>query len=194
MKTVPTILGILFVLLLSGCWDNRTSKQEMLDAENVDKQQQQYAKTQPIPFFDYSRERQVYVQIYQARNRAVATHSVWRGDMSVIEGDCPSIGFPIPYDVQLSNPLKIAQQYIAGGYANGIVEQPEPNGLYSSKTTSATWVMCVVLDQGMAKIVPVYVEGKVTAYPYPVKVDYEKNRVVKAEDASPSVVITERNE
>lgn len=189
MRLQTIILFILTIALMTitGC-----SGQESADAEAVDLQQAQYAKTQPIPWFDYSRERNVYTQIYQARNKNVATHTVWRGSMSVIEGDCPSIGFPIPYDVQLTNPLKVAR-FNAGVVAGvwDVVEQAEPNGMFSSKTTAATWVMCAISDQGTAKMMPVYVEGKVTTYPYPVNVDYEKNRVYKADMAKPSVVITE---
>jgi hypothetical protein len=95
--------------------------------------------------------------------------------MSVIEGDCPSIGFGIPYDVSLTNPL----QYVGSGGA--VIEQAEPNGLFASKSTSATWVMCTDAAGGIA---PIYVEGKVTVYPYPVRVDYNSNRVFKSGDAT----------
>jgi len=171
------------MLLVASC---KEGNQEFRDADQVDNQQAQYAKVHPIPYFDHSRERAVYTQIYQARNKSVATHTVWRGDMSIIEGDCPSIGFPIPYDVQLTNPLRTVK-----GYQSIVaVEQAEPNGMFSSKTTAATWVMCVVMDQGTAKTVPVYVEGRVTAYPYPVVVNYDLNRVTKMPESKPSVVIT----
>ena len=179
---------LLFIMItFIGCVDIPSVQQEMIDIEKVNRQQEQYAQTQPVPFFNHSRERSVYTQIYQARNKAVTTHTVWRGNMSIIEGDCPSIGFPIPYDVQLINPEK--QTYIG---SSAIIKQAEPNGMFSSKTTAATWIMCTFMDQGVVKMMPVYVEGKVTTYPYPVTVDYENNRVFKANiDGKPSVIITE---
>ena len=64
------------------------------------------------------------------------------------------------------------------------VEQAEPNGIYASKNTAATWVMCAG-DAGQME--PIYIETKVTVYPYPVSVDYETNRVVKAGTASVTV-------
>ena len=183
---------MLALLTLIGCVDTSSFKQEMTDAKDVNEQQEQYAKTQPVPKFGYSRERAIYSQIYQARNKNIATHTVWRGNTSIIEGDCPSIGFPIPYDVQLTNPEKITLLKLGrmDDYVEGVVEQAEPNGLFSSKTTAATWVMCAVEDQGIIKMTPTYVEGKVTAYTYPVNVDYETNRVHKAHGAKPSVIIT----
>ena len=98
--------------------------------------------------------------------------------MGTVEGDCASIGFGIPYDTSLTNPL----QKTYGGNGNvTTIEQAEPNGLFASKATSATWVMCV--GDGGA-IEPVYVESKVTVYPYPVKVNYSTNRVTKSGSAS----------
>jgi len=149
------------------------------DRHRVNSQQEQYSVAQPIPSFDFSLERQVAIQLYEARNHEVATHTVWRGDTSVIEGDCPSIGYPLPYDVQLTNPLKRAYNG-----ASVAIEQAEPNGLYSSKNSVATWVRCVI----DGRQVPVYVEGKVTAYPLPVEVDYDTNRVVPL-DGKPSKLL-----
>ena len=51
------------------------------------------------------------------------------------------------------------------------------NGIFASKNTAATWVMC--LGKG-GTVEPVYVETKVTVYPGPVKVDYETNRVTRS--------------
>ena len=38
-------------------------------------------------------------------------------------------------------------------------------------------------------IEPIYIESKVTVYPYPVKVDYDKNRVTKAGKSSVNIKI-----
>jgi len=155
-----------------------------IEAEKVDKQQSQYAKSQPIPFFNFSLERHLLIELYRIRNQRVATHSVWRSITGVIEGDCPSITFGLPYDTSLTSPLKaVAEDTVHGWTKPSLtsVDQPEPNGIYPSKNTSATWVFCV--GEGGA-LDPVYVETKVTAYPYPVHVDYETNRVTKAGKSS----------
>jgi len=65
-----------------------------------------------------------------------------------------------------------------------VVEQAEPNGIFASKNTQATWVMCAG-EVGM--IEPVYVETKVTVYPYPVNVDYTKNTVLKSGKATVTI-------
>jgi hypothetical protein len=99
---------------------------------------------------------------------------VWRSDYGMIEGECTSMGYGLPYDTSLTNPL---QSYGSTTYALTSIGQAEPNGVFASTNTAATWVMCIG-NTGM--IEPHYVESKVTVYPYPVKVDYEMNRVVKA--------------
>lgn len=158
-----------------------------LASGNIDEQMrtglEAQAASQPVPVFNWSLERHLIIQLYQLRNQTAATHSVWRSDRGMVEGDCASIGFGIPYDTSLTNPL-MATDEDPEGYdkaALTTIEQAEPNGVFASKNTAATWVMCAG-DGGM--IEPVYVETKVTVYPYPVSVDYNKNRVTKAGAAS----------
>lgn len=174
-------LGLIVVFAMGA--DECRGKQEARDQELTSSQQTHLRRVHPLPWFDYSRELEIYTQIYKARNRSVATHTVWRSDFGMIEGDCPSIGFPVPYDVQVTNPLQVI-----GGHSGGpaVVEQAEPNGLFSSKATSATWIPCAGDD---GSIFPIYVESKVTCYPYLVEIDYSNNRVVKTKGAKPSVSI-----
>lgn len=166
---VTTIIGLLFCV---GCFE---SSQEDKDKKSVQKQQSQYAKRQPVPAFDWSLERHLVSELYKIRNKKVATHAVWRSDYGTVEGDCPCLGYGLPYDISLTNPLQ-ADWYSnqGGGVA---IEQAEPNGIFASKNTAATWVMCVGQS---GQIEPVYVESKVTIYPGPVKVDYATNRVVRS--------------
>ena len=169
---------ILSVLLVTPAFSAGTNK-AIAEIQRVNSQQEQYATVQPVPFFDFSLERDKVIQLYQIRNSRVATHTVWRSEMGTIEGDCPSEGFGIPYGVSLTNPLQIGD---AAHQVNiAVVEQAEPNGLFASKNTTATWVMCI--GQGGSQE-PHYVETKVTVYPYPVKVDYDRNRVTRAGEAS----------
>jgi hypothetical protein len=177
--------AIIAVLLMAGC-DRQLQQStgvEARDSQRVAQQQSQYEKGQPIPAFDWSLERHLVIALYNVRNQKAATHSVWRSDRGMIEGDCPSYGYGIPYDTSLTNPLVATDIDLDGeehSYQGGAltsIEQAEPNGIFASKNTAATWVMCL----GQAgDIEPVYVETKVTVYPGPVSVDYENNRVTRS--------------
>lgn len=163
----------LLTLLLVACAPSQPSQRQQEKAV-VDRQQQAYLLAQPVPTFDYSLERDRITQLYQARMGAVQTWSVWRSQTGMVEGDCASSGYPLPYGVQLTAPEVMSGTNCNCGYE--VVPQAEPNGLFTNGITSnGTWVFCV-LDGSVA---PVYVEDFVTVYPYPVEVDYEANRVVR---------------
>lgn len=176
--STPIILATLMAVCNACDQSDIKSSQAAKETKAVERQQSQYAKGQPIPAYDWSLERDLLIQLYGLRNQKAATHTVWRSDMGVIEGDCASYGFSLPYDTSLTNPSRALWEEVDDGtgigIASAVVGQAEPNGIFSSTNTSATWVMCV----GTAgQLNPVYVEAKVTVYPGPVTVDYETNRV-----------------
>lgn len=181
---VSAVLAGVFISTQAFAWGSET--QEQKDREAVQRQQAQYAKAQPIPFFDWSLERELVIKLYVLRNQKVATHSVIRSDYGMVEFDCPSMGYGIPYDTSLTNPLTTSNEDQDGYEKQALtsIGQSEPNGVYASTNTSATWVMCIG-DGGALE--PVYFEGKVSVFPFPVSVDYDKNRVKKA--GKPSVTI-----
>ena len=179
MRYITYTVLLIVAIVIAGCkaGDETT---ESRDSKRVQQQQSQYEKGQPLPAFDWSLERHLVIELYKVRNQKAATHSVWRSDRGWIEGDCPSYGYGIPYDTSLTNPLVATDIDLQGdehhyqGGALTSIEQAEPNGVFASKNTAATWVMCL----GEAgTIEPVYVETKVTVYPGPVVVDYDRNRV-----------------
>lgn len=176
-KTV--LVGGVCALALTAAACEPSVTTESRDAKRVAQQQSQYSIGQPIPVFNWSLERHLVIELYRVRNQKAATHSVWRSDRGWVEGDCPSYGYGIPYDTSLTNPLLATDEDASGFDKSALVaiEQAEPNGIFASKNTAATWVMCL----GEAgNIEPIYVETKVTVYPGPVSVDYAENRVTRS--------------
>jgi hypothetical protein len=180
------LLFIPMIGLLAACLPEETASDK--EAQAVNRQQAQMAIAQPVPAYDWSLERDLLIQLYNIRNQEVTTYSVWRSDYGLIEGDCRSMGFGMPFDTSLTNPLVQDRRIFGAGSeagarhaSYGVVEQAEPNGIFASKNTAATWVFCVG-DGG--RIEPHYVESKVTVYPGPVNVDYENNRVTRAGEAT----------
>ncbi|MFI5296559.1 MAG: hypothetical protein ACHREM_00555 [Polyangiales bacterium] len=161
----------LFVMLAAfgacGADADCTSSEER-DSSKVDDQQKVYATAQPIPTFKWSQDRDNLIQIYKMKNEARTTYAVVRAAGT---GDvlwyCQSVGFPIPADTQLTNPLQRS-------YESAVIEQPEPNGLFSSKHTDGTYVLCVEPD---GTVSPQYTESKVEVFSRPVKID-ESGKVV----------------
>lgn len=166
-------LGVVLIglLVVVGCWgkaDNANTRDNAI----VDQQQELYQQNQPLPFFNFSMPRDVFIQIYEARNEARQTYSVFRSALGTVTFQCSSIGFPIPADTQLTNPDQITQRYFnnngSGSNIDGVVEQPEPDGLYASHNTHGTYVLCVRPD---GQVAPHYTEDEVTTWPYVVTID-----------------------
>lgn len=175
--------GMLGLLTMAGACDPAPQSAAQREAATVNRQQGQYAIAQPVPVYDYSLERDLLIQLYNVRNQKVSTHSVWRSDYGLVEGDCTSMGYGLPYDTSMTNPSLAVWNSRAsqGAFAGVTIGQPEPNGVFASTNTSATWVFC--LNQA-GIIEPLYVESKVTVYPGPVEVDYDNNRVTRAGEAT----------
>ena len=101
------VLLLLFICTVSCSIPDSAATKE---TKAVLKQQGQFAKGQPVPAFDWSLERDLMIQLYTLRNAKVSTHTVWRSDYGMIEGDCTSIGYGLPYDTSLTNPLMTTDQ------------------------------------------------------------------------------------
>ena len=155
------IMLAILAMFTFGCeWEGG---QEAEDRKIVENQQDHYAKVQPLPFYDYSIPRDIVIQIYNVvTQEARSTYTVIESITGETKFHGPSLGYGIPADVQLTNPLKPAFPW----RDSGIIEQAEPNGLFSSKNTDGTWVLFV--DKN-GDITPVYTEHKVTTFPYAVK-------------------------
>lgn len=167
MKTrVVKVLLLLLVAILtvaSSCDGSEpTAEKDM--AEQVNRQQAHYARVQPIPWFDYSLERYLMIQLYVARNNAVATWSyVWNDFLGIATFSCPSIGYPIPGGSELDNPLQVVEHT---HYWATTIGQAEPNGLFPPGTSAGTYIMCLNPD---GTVGPVYMEPNVQTYPYPME-------------------------
>ncbi len=71
-----------------------------------------------------------------------------------------SIGYPIPYATQFTNPEK-TEYRSGGGYTT--LPQADPNGLFSPAAAEGSWVM---LANPQGKPTVVYVEPRVIALPF----------------------------
>jgi len=100
MKTESTnttktniLINIFFCFLitffLSAC--NTSISQETKNLKKVNMKQ-----TQPVNTFDQSFEHRLITTLYNLRSKRVVTHTVWRSDSGLIEGNCSSIGYGIP--------------------------------------------------------------------------------------------------
>lgn len=172
-------LFFLLVFIVTTASECYPPDSETEDNDRVNDQQQIYADVQPIHVYDWSLERSLINQLYDIRNQPISTYTVFMSFGSPFYV-CPSIGYPIPYSNSLTNPLQ------ATGYQNQTtIAQAEPNGIFPSENTAATWVFCVDTN---GDITPVYVEDNVVTFPFAVRiVDGEISPVDVNQQSSVSV-------
>lgn len=168
MKKILFALFVLMMFILTSCTFGS-------DTSAIEQSQQKEAinaiiQNQPIPDLGgYSFERQIVIETYLARNNTIATYAYMISmDGKIIE-ICPSIGYPIPYSTQLSNPERVDSYNYSITLPN-----PEPNGLYPPGDAAATLVQCVQPD---GKVSPVYIEWYVLAFPYRIQSDFQLQQV-----------------
>lgn len=149
---------IVMAIMLSSC--SATEQALRTESQQQGRGVLTIVNNQPVPDLNgYSWEREILRQTYVARNSKVATYTYitnLNGDLIEI---CPSLGYPIPYSTQMTNP----QVYVANG---GTLPQPEPNSLYPPSDAAATLVACVNAE---GQISPAYVEQDVMAFPFRVE-------------------------
>ena len=161
-KSILLSLGLVVAFVLVAC-------SEREQAQYAERKQQgagvlAIVQNQPIPNLGgYSFERQIMIETYLARNNTISTFAyLFTFDGKIVE-ICPSIGYPIPYSTQLSNP------YDEYGRAN-----PEANSLYPPSDAAATLVQCVNADGSVS---PTYIEDNVMAFPYRIKSDFAFEKI-----------------
>lgn len=173
---IALLVAAAMAFTLSGCIEDATES----ESNAVDRQQDAYGKYQPVPFFEWSPQRQLWIDFYKAQNETAGTWSYissWDGQ---VKFETPSQGYPTPMDTQLTNPLKV--QYSSSG---AVVAQAEPNGLFTSANTDGTIIMATNTDGTLS---PIYTELKVTCFPFPVKL--VNGMWVRVKDAQPSIKLT----
>lgn len=117
-----------------------------------------------MPAITNFREKRLMKQILEQRDQSsFITHTYLFSEVTgKLTPFCDSIGYPIPYATQYTNPLKPV--YTSGASGIATIAQADPNGLFSPGSADGTWVMCK--DPHGTDVKPVYVEPKVVASPY----------------------------
>lgn len=160
-KFILLVLVIACVITLGACSNNEQGKKggktTQAEQEAVQNGFNRLTKSQPVPSFDWSQERQTLIDTENIRaNGSLSTTQFYIEGVGMVQW-CPSKGAPIPSSYQLSG----SRQWIdipGDGNKNLYdVDQGEPTGVYVGEST-ATWVLCLD-DAGRA--FAVYWEGPV---------------------------------
>lgn len=148
------LVTALAVTMLVGCGETEESQY------TTDLMNQAY---DAVGFPDVSNyfERQQLKEIYELRDDPnLICYWYTKNDMSgkwIYQGEC--IGYGIPYTTSMTAPESYQRIDTSAGYAREVLPLAEPNGLYASPSTSATWILST--DKN-GNITPVYVESEIS--------------------------------
>ena len=139
------------------------------DKKQVEQQQQLTSEANAqvgMPGVSRFTERKLARELYELRDKNVATYSYIADMQGRLWHVCDSIGYGLPYGVQFTSPERPAYSFETHETGNVTLPQAEPNGLYMPPTAEGTWIICAS-DGGSIK--PVYVEPRVIVSPFKLK-------------------------
>lgn len=155
------IIPILMLLIMaSGCEGNNTA--DKIERERTAQMAAQAADVVGFPNITNFAEKQRLKRLYELRdNPNLTTYTYTFADATgQLQFLCESVGFGIPFAAQFSNPERVAYGDSQGRIT---LPQPEPNGIFTPTSSSATFVTCLFNGREEA----VYVEPSIIVSPFP---------------------------
>ena len=163
-------IGVLMTSMLVGCGQRETASSK----ENNYTQDLMEQSSSIVGYPDITNffEKAQLKEIYELRDDPnLICYWYTKNDMTgkwIYQGEC--IGYGIPYTTQFTQPDTMQRAALPVLDINGndkgrneyyteVLPQADPNGLYSSASTSATWILKTDKD---GNIKPTYVESEIT--------------------------------
>lgn len=151
------------MLALVGC-DERAPSSDSKQQAQQERLLQEATSQTGMPAIKNFRERKLLKEILELRDQdGLVTYTYLYNEREgklVFFGE--TIGYGLPYATQYTNPQKIAAQGPNYGYA--ILDQADPNGLFSPESAEGTWVL--LKDPNGKDVRPVYIEPRIVVSPF----------------------------
>ena len=164
------IIGTLMASMLVGCGQRETasSKENNYTQDLMEQSSNIVGYPDVTNFFEKAQLKEIY-ELRDDPNLICYWYT--KNDMTgkwIYQGEC--IGYGIPYTTQFTQPDTMQRAALPVLDINGndkgrneyfteVLPQADPNGLYSSASTSATWILTTDKD---GNIKPTYVESEIT--------------------------------
>ncbi len=163
----PSLLVLAASLLMLGACDELPKNSDTIQQQQQEQILAEGTSQIGMPAIKNFRERKLMKDILEMRDQeGLVTYTYLAGEMQGQIGEklCNSIGYPLPYATQFTNPEKLYHPY-SGVYVN--LPQADPNGLFSPSSAEGSWVICK--DPRSDKIGVVYSEPRLVVSPFPLK-------------------------
>ena len=149
---ISAVLLVVMCFAFVGCYEQGDEE------KYTDKQMEQAYNSVGFPDTSNYFERQQLKEIYELRDDPdLICYWYTKNDMTgkwIYQGKC--IGYGIPYTTSMTSPDMVKKIY-SEHYE--VISQAEPNGLYASASTSATWILNT---DSKGNVKPIYVESEIS--------------------------------
>lgn len=148
----------------SGCGSTAPS------SDDVDRQRQEILLKEAgaqvgMPAIIDFREKKLLKEILERRDKGLVTYTyAYSETFACYRYIGETIGYPLPYATQFTNPSKVEQFSRSGGYSWQVLPQADPNALFSPSSADATWTL--MKNPNGKDLGPVYSEPKLVASPF----------------------------
>ena len=164
-KLIFCIAFILTVITLTSC--TSTKKATTKEKEYTEDIKQRSLDKVGLPDVDNFFEMGQLKEIYEKRDNPKLV-CYWYKEIKCSKklmymGKC--IGYGIPYSTQITAPSQVMNEKVNDAGQMYIIEQSEPNGMYSTGATTATWVLAIN-GEDESNITPLYCEFEVLVSPF----------------------------
>lgn len=161
-KLIRVLLILILFPLLGGAQsscDNQKPTSDQIQRQQQERILQQGTSAVGMPAIPNFREKRTAKEILELRDQeGLVTYTYLFSDTFACVRELPAtVGFPIPYATQYTNPQKIEASGHQYGYA--VLPQADPNGLFSPSSAEGTWSL--MKDPKSPKVGPSYSEPRI---------------------------------
>lgn len=156
------VAGVLSIFLFAGCAEGVDAGQGTVKDQQAQQQKLTEESNRQVGMPNISNyfEKDIAKRVYELRDKTDLTtyaYSINKEGQYIYLGRC--IGFGLPYTTQYSSPQRIENADLGEYYGDMLVPQPEPNGLYTSESTNATWLILINEETNKEEII--YMEPEI---------------------------------
>ncbi len=155
-------MGIVLFFVISGLFITACDEQSNSDETQKAQQEKILAEGTSavgMPAIKNFREKRILKDIIELRDQnGLVTYTYIFSEMTgkyTYIGE--TIGYGIPCATQFTNPMKVV-------YSAAVINQADPNGLFSPASAEGTWVMMLNPDKKTAE--PQYIESRISVFTY----------------------------
>lgn len=158
-RMILFLMALTLAMFFAGC--DQQESGEQLQARQQAEQTKIAVQSAGMPsIINFTEKKNMKMILEMRDNAGLRTYTYMRDMNGNMHQLCDSIGYPIPYSTQYTNP----QQIHNSSYGNVAYPMADPNGLYSPESAEGSYVMC--LNPNNKQLTPVYVEERLITSPY----------------------------